>query len=151
MKVCSIDYYTFLPSFGQFMNIMPVKIIHANHSSSLFLYLCTNQSTAQQMRDQLMQTSSNQKESSLVSKPHGVEFPSWVLSTWREPLLSYAMEHCHEKKWLCVVSFGILSLQLMKAIVLAESSIFILFHCDLSAPAMSTDMSQVGVTIFPSF
>ena len=35
--------------------------------------------------------------------------------------------------------------------VLAESSVFNLFHHDLSAPAMSTDMSQVGVALFPSF
>ena len=29
--------------------------------------------------------------------------------------------------------------------------IFIYFHRDLSAPAMSTNMSQVGVALFPSF
>ena len=28
---------------------------------------------------------------------------------------------------------------------------YIEFHCDLSAPAMSTEMSQVGVALFPSF
>ena len=32
-----------------------------------------------------------------------------------------------------------------------ENGAFILFHCDLSAPVMSTDMSQVGVALFPSF
>jgi hypothetical protein len=42
-------------------------------------------------------------------------------------------------------------LQLMKATVLAESSNYILFHRDLSAPAMCTDMIQVGVALFPSF
>ena len=42
-------------------------------------------------------------------------------------------------------------LQLMKATVLTERSVFILFHCGLSAPAMSTDMSQVSVALFPSF
>ena len=42
-------------------------------------------------------------------------------------------------------------LQLMKATALAESSSYIHFHRDLSAPVMSTDMSQVGVTLFPSF
>ena len=41
--------------------------------------------------------------------------------------------------------------QLMKATVLAESSQYIHFHCDLSAPVMSTDMSQVGVAFFPLF
>ena len=42
-------------------------------------------------------------------------------------------------------------MKLMKATVLAESSVFIPFHRDLSAPAMSTDMSQVGVALFSSF
>ena len=40
-------------------------------------------------------------------------------------------------------------LQLMKA--MAESSEYIHFHRDLSAAAMSTDMSQVGIAILPSF
>ena len=44
-----------------------------------------------------------------------------------------------------------LHLQLMKATVLAESSYSIHFHRDLSAPAMSTDVSQVGVALLPSF
>ena len=39
-----------------------------------------------------------------------------------------------------------LPLQLMN-----ESSVFILFHRDLSAPAMSTDMGQVSVALSPSF
>ena len=38
-----------------------------------------------------------------------------------------------------------LLLQLMKATVLAESSYFIYFHRALSAPAMSKNVSQVGV------
>ena len=42
-----------------------------------------------------------------------------------------------------------LHLQLMKATVLA--SYISSFHWALSAPAMSTDVSQVGVTFFPSF
>ena len=44
-----------------------------------------------------------------------------------------------------------LSLQPMKATVLAESSEYIHLHRDLYAPAMSKDMSQVGVALFPSF
>ena len=32
-----------------------------------------------------------------------------------------------------------------------ESGCIWSFHRDLSAPAMSTDMSQVGVALFPSF
>ena len=39
----------------------------------------------------------------------------------------------------------------VKDTVLVESSYFINFYRDLSAPAMSTDMSQVGVALFPSF
>ena len=39
----------------------------------------------------------------------------------------------------------------MKATVLTESSYFINFHRDLFGPAMSTDMSQVGVALFPLF
>jgi hypothetical protein len=43
-------------------------------------------------------------------------------------------------------------IQLMKATVLAESSVYILsFHRISSAPAISTEMSQVGVALFPSF
>ena len=43
------------------------------------------------------------------------------------------------------------AVQLMKATVLAESLEYIHFHHDLSATVMSTDMSQVGVALFPSF
>ena len=39
----------------------------------------------------------------------------------------------------------------MKATVKAESPEFIRFYRDLSAPAMSTDMSQVAVSLFPGF
>ena len=39
----------------------------------------------------------------------------------------------------------------MKPTVLAESSHFIDFHRALSARAMSTDVSHVGVDLFPSF
>ena len=39
----------------------------------------------------------------------------------------------------------------MKATMLAESSEYIDFHRDLSAPVMSADMSQVGVALFFSF
>ena len=44
-----------------------------------------------------------------------------------------------------------LFVQLMKASVLAESSDFIYFYRALSAPVMSSDLSQVGVALFPSF
>ena len=43
-------------------------------------------------------------------------------------------------------------LQLMKATVLAESSNrFLFFHCHLCTPVMSTESSQIGVALFPSF
>ena len=42
-------------------------------------------------------------------------------------------------------------LELMKAIVLAESSLNFNFYQALSAPAMPTYMIQVGVTLVPSF
>ena len=41
--------------------------------------------------------------------------------------------------------------QLMKAIVLAESSNYLSTFIVMSAPAMPTDSSQVGAAIFPSF
>ena len=44
-----------------------------------------------------------------------------------------------------------LQLQLMQVTVLAESSKNIHFHRDLSAPGMSINISQVGVTLFHSF
>ena len=43
------------------------------------------------------------------------------------------------------------AVEVVKATVLAESSSSINFYRDLSAPVMSTDMSQVGVALFPSF
>ena len=39
----------------------------------------------------------------------------------------------------------------MKVTVLAESSYLNNFHQAHSTPAMSTDVSQVGVALFPSF
>ena len=42
-----------------------------------------------------------------------------------------------------------LLLQLMKVTVLAETPLF--FHRDLYDTKMSTDVSQVGVALFPSF
>ena len=35
--------------------------------------------------------------------------------------------------------------------VLDESSLYFIFHRALSATVMSTDVSQVGVALFPSF
>ena len=36
----------------------------------------------------------------------------------------------------------------VKATVLAKNSNYILFHCDLSAPAMSADMSRVVILMY---
>ena len=72
-------------------------------------------------------------------------------------MLQTLLEHTDPEQWMysehsanTVVFISSLPLQLMKAAVLAESSKYIHFHRDLSAPAMSADMSQVGVTLFPS-
>jgi hypothetical protein len=42
-------------------------------------------------------------------------------------------------------------LQLMKTTVLAEIFIYFIFHRVLSTPGICTDVSQVGVALFPSF
>ena len=60
-----------------------------------------NQNAVQQVRDLSLQTSGNRKETSLVSKLHGVELPSWVL---HEPDLRYVMEH-----WIFLKKNGILN------------------------------------------
>ena len=44
------------------------------------------------MRDASMQTSGNRKEPSLASKPHGIQLPSKVFPTYREPVLPYVMK-----------------------------------------------------------
>ena len=44
-----------------------------------------------------------------------------------------------------------ITIQLIKVTVLTESPEYILFRCDLSAPAMSTDMIKIGFALFPSF
>jgi len=107
-KVYSIASYTFFSSFEQFVDTTPVKIFPFCREPFIdpFFRLRTNQSSVQQSVWPI-ETSGNQKEPSLVSKPHGVEFPSWVLPC-PELVLSYVMEHCHGEKWSCVASFGIL-------------------------------------------
>ena len=44
-----------------------------------------------------------------------------------------------------------LRLQLMKATVLTESSLYLIFSPGFSTTVMSRDVSQIGVTHFPSF
>jgi len=77
-KVYSIASYTFFPPFGQFVDITPVKIFPFCRESFIepFFHIFVRTSAAQQVRDLSMQTSDNQKEPSLVNKPHGVELPS---------------------------------------------------------------------------
>ena len=76
--------------------------------SFFHIFVRTNQSAAQQVRDPSMQTSANWKEPSLVSKSHRVEPPSWVLPTCREPVWPYVMEN-REEMLLCVAYFSILA------------------------------------------
>ena len=57
-------------------------------------------------------------------------------------------DRSQRKKMKAELSASTVAFISCKATVLAESSIFILLHRDLSAPVMSTDMSQVGVTPF---
>ena len=71
-----------------------------------------------------------------------------ILPEWREP--SENLKHI-ELLANTVTFISCIRLQLMKATVLAESSIFYFFHWVLSTLAMSTDVSQVGVTLFLSF
>ena len=47
-----------------------------NIHRAIFSHLRTNQSAAQHIRDQSVQTNGNRKEPSPVSKPHGVELPT---------------------------------------------------------------------------
>ena len=71
----------------------------------------------------------------------------------REESDTYLTQVCRHRWSKAFISCKLVSLllQLMEATLLAESSYSIYFHRDLSAPAMSTDMSKVGVALFPSF
>ena len=104
--------------------VCSIAFIHFSHLSGtsvkIFSFCCEpfiepfftspyEQSAAQQVRDLSVQTSGNWKEPSLVSNPHGVELPNWMLPTCHEPVLSYVVESCHEEKWLCVTSVSILA------------------------------------------
>ena len=97
-KVCSIASYTFFPSFGQFVDTTPVKIFPFCEpfiEPFFHIFVRTKALLSVHVRDPSMQTSSNRKEPSVVSKPHGIELPSWVLPTCPELVLPYVMEHCH--------------------------------------------------------
>ena len=74
----SIVSYIFFPSFGKFVDTTPIKIFPFCRETFIepFFYIFVR--TKVQVRDPSMQTSGNRKEPSLVSKPHGVELPSWV-------------------------------------------------------------------------
>ena len=45
----------------------------------------------------------------------------------------------------------LITMKIDKILELSVSTVAIYFHCDLCTPAMSTDSSQVGVALFPSF
>ena len=99
-KVYSIASYTFFPSFGQFVNTTPVKIFpfcrepfiepffHIFVRTKALLSKCVTHRCKQVVIGR----------SQVVSKPHGVELPSWVLPTCPELVLPYVMEHCHGEK-----------------------------------------------------
>ena len=89
-KVCSISCYTFSLSLKQFVNSMPVKIIPfccEPFVESFFHIFVRIKALLGKCVKSSMQTNGNRKEPSLVSKPHGVEPPSWVFPTCREPVL----------------------------------------------------------------
>ena len=94
--VCSITCYTFFPSFEQFINTTLLKIFlsSSNHSSSHFLITWQELKSCSASGYSSMQTSGNQKEQSLVRKPHGIEFPNWMSPMCCETVLPYTMEHC---------------------------------------------------------
>ena len=84
-KECSIACYTFPPSFGQFVNTALVKIFP--FCCETFIEPFFHIFVRTKVRDVSMQTSGNRKQANPVSKSHGVELPSWVLPTCREPVL----------------------------------------------------------------
>ena len=98
-KVCSIAFYTFSPSFEQFVNTTSIKssfFLQTIHRA-IFSHLRTYQTATLQVCDPSMQTNGNRKEPSPLSKSHGVELPSWVVPTCREPFLPYVIGHFHEE------------------------------------------------------
>ena len=102
-KICSIVSYTFFPSFGQFMDTALVKIFPFCHEAFIepFFHIFIRTKRYSASAWPIDANSDNRKEPSLVSKPHGVELPSWVLPTCPELVLPYVMEHCHGEKWSC--------------------------------------------------
>ena len=62
------------------------------------------------------------------------------------------IEKKYEELSVNTVAFISFRCKLMKATVLTENSLYFFnFHLTLSAPPMSTDVSQVGVAFFSSF
>ena len=60
------------------------------HQAIFFIYRYeVNRCSA--IHDPLMQTSGNRKEPILMSKPYGVELPSWMFPMCRKPVLLYVM------------------------------------------------------------
>ena len=85
------------PSFGQFMNTMSVKIFSFCCKPFFFyIFIWTKVLVSKCMT--YHQVSGNQKEPSLVSKPHGIKLYSLMFPMHSEPVLSYVREHYHEKK-----------------------------------------------------
>ena len=80
-KVCSVACYTF-PIYRAICEYNAGKNLHLL-LRAIFSHLRTNQSAARQVCNSSMKTRGNRKEPSLMSKPHLVKLPSWVLSTCR--------------------------------------------------------------------
>ena len=109
----SIACYIIFSSFGQFANTTSEKIFPLCCElfvERFFHIFAQTKALLSKYVTQTMQTSGKRKETSLVSKPHGVgRLPSRVLPTCREPILPYGMECCRKGKWVCVSSFGSVS------------------------------------------
>ena len=93
IPITSIASYTFSPSFGQLMSTMPVKIF--TFCPKLFIepFFDISIQTKTLLSKCVTHQCKHRKEASLVSKPHGVEFSSWVFPKCRELVLGYVIEN----------------------------------------------------------
>ena len=110
-KVHSIACYTIFPSFGRFVNTTPVKIspfcCEPFVESFFHIFVRIEAPLSKYVNHRCKQVVIGRSQ--VWSKLPGMELPSWVVPTCREPYLPYVIKHCHEGKWLCVASFDILA------------------------------------------
>ena len=88
-EVCSIACYTFSHLPHNFVNSTPVKIFPfccESFVESFFHIFVRTEALPRKCVKSSVQTNGNWKESNPVSKPHGVELPSWLLPTCRKPV-----------------------------------------------------------------